>query len=118
MTIDEYVNLMRWRLENVLGYKWTHALELLTERNQPLYDMIFATDHDAGNRIMASLYNSAASELPVMRQAAVEQRRRLTEESAGVMRLFDEDAEPAGSRTSEKLYQHLPPTRPFWMTED
>lgn len=115
---DEYVNLMRWRLEGVLGYKWTHALELMTERNQPLYDMIFATDHDAGNRIMASLYNSAASELPAMRQAAIEQRILLEEEARGVMRLFDDGAQETGEEAPEKLYKHLPPVKPFWIPED
>jgi hypothetical protein len=65
---DEYVNLMRWRLENVLGYKWTHALELMTERNQPLYDMIFATDHDAGNRIIVFTTLLRPSFLPCDKQ--------------------------------------------------
>ena len=37
---EEYVNLMRWRLERVLGYRWTHAMELMIEGNQPLYDMM------------------------------------------------------------------------------
>ena len=78
---EEYVNLMRWRLERVLGYRWTHAMELMIEGNQPLYDMIFATDHDAGNRIMTNLYNSAASELPVMRQSAIAQRKLSQEEA-------------------------------------
>ena len=115
---DEYVNLMRWRLENVLDYKWTHALELMNERDQPLYDMIFATDHDAGNRIMASLYNSAASELPAMRRAAIEQRRLLEEEAKGVMRLFENDGSEPAAASPEKLYEHLPPTQPFWIPDD
>ncbi len=55
-------------------------MELMIEGNQPLYDMIFATDHDAGNRIMMNLYNSAASELPVMRQSAIAQRKLSQEE--------------------------------------
>lgn len=87
---------MRWRLENALGYKWTHALELMNERDQPLYDMIFATDHDAGNRIMASLYNSAESELSAMRQAAIERRRLLDEEARGVMRRLRQAPVPGG----------------------
>lgn len=108
---------MRWRLENALGYKWTHALELMNERDQPLYDMIFATGHDAGNRIMASLYNSAASELSAMRQAAIERRRLLDEEARGVMRLFDNGGSAAADAPPEKLYNHLPPVEPFWTVE-
>ncbi len=67
-------------------------MELMIEGNQPLYDMIFATDHDAGNRIMMNLYNSAASELPGMRQSAIAQRKLSQEEARGVMRLFDEES--------------------------
>ncbi len=115
---EEYVNLMRWRLENVLGYRWTHAMELVTERSQPLYDMIFATDHEAGNRIMTSLYNSAASELPAMRRAAIEKRKLLLDEERGVLRLFEDGGSEVLATSTEKLYKHLPPARPFWIPED
>lgn len=114
---EEYVNLMRWRLERELGYQWTHALELVTERNHPLYDMIFATDHQAGNRIMSHLYNVAAAQIPQMRQAALEQRKRHDEDSRGVMRLFDEDRVSEPIHPTEKLYKHLPPSRPFWIAD-
>lgn len=115
---EEYVNLMRWRFEQALGYQWTHALELVSERNQPLYDMVFATDHEAGNRIMANLYNSAAAELPEMRQAALEQRKRIEEDARGVMRLFEEEPAGEAGRAAQKLYKHLPPSQPFWIPED
>lgn len=39
---DQYVNLMRWRLEKVLGYATTHPLELKNSRDGTLYHMIFA----------------------------------------------------------------------------
>ena len=45
---EEYVNLMRWQLENDLGYRRTHPLELKNTRGVPIYHMIFATDNDAG----------------------------------------------------------------------
>ena len=61
---DEYVNLMRWRLENVLGYQWTHPLEIFNERGHSIYHMVFATDHEVGNRIMTDLYSAAADEFP------------------------------------------------------
>ena len=37
---EAYVNLMRWRLETVLGYERAHALEVPNHRGVPLYHMI------------------------------------------------------------------------------
>jgi three-Cys-motif partner protein len=69
---EEYVNLMRWRLERDLGYRWTHPLELKSTRGIPLYHMIFATDNEAGTRIMEHLYAAAAAEIPAMRREAAD----------------------------------------------
>jgi three-Cys-motif partner protein len=69
---NEFVNLMRWRLQTVLGYRWTHPLLLKTEKGAPVYHMIFATDNEAGNRIMSSIYNKAASTIPEMAREARE----------------------------------------------
>lgn len=66
---EEYVNLMRWRVEQVLGYKAAHAFEVRNSRG-PLYHMIFATDNDAGTNIMGSIYKRAAERLPEMREEA------------------------------------------------
>lgn len=68
---EAYVNLMRWRLERVLNYRWTHPLELRTTRG-PAYHMLFATDHEAGTRIMEHLYRDAATIFPAMRQEAID----------------------------------------------
>lgn len=112
---EDYVNLMRWRLEHVLGYRWTHPLEIFNERGHSIYHMIFATDHEAGNRIMTSLYNAAANEFPAMRRDARRHRARLVEEEAGIQSLFDDEAlaqiPPVGPR--EKLYEHAPAWTPF-----
>ncbi len=112
---EEYVNLMRWRLEQVLGYQWTHSLEILNERGHSIYHMIFATDHPAGNRIMTGLYNAAANEFPVMREEARRRRSRLAEREAGIQTLFGEevnvDSKLVGPR--EKLYEHSPPWAPY-----
>lgn len=35
----------------------------------------------------------------------------------GVMRLFEHE-ETRGQGEKEKLYVHLPPTRPFWIPDD
>lgn len=72
---EEYVNLMRWRLERELGYRWTHPLELKNTRGVPLYHMIFATDNEAGTRIMEHVYGKAAASIPAMRQEARDRAR-------------------------------------------
>ena len=112
---EEYVNLMRWRLEHVLGYKTTHPLEIFNEQERSIYHMIFATDHSAGDRIMTDLYNKAASEFPAMRRAARLRRTRLEDEAAGVLPLFTDDvdlaAKPVGA--SERLYRHTKPWQPY-----
>lgn len=112
---EEYVNLMRWRLEMVLGYRWTHPLEIFNEKGASIYHMVFATDHEAGNRIMTSLYNAAANEFPAMRTMARQRRARLEEESQGVFNLFGEQREvsTAAVGSTERLYVHSPPWPPY-----
>jgi hypothetical protein len=106
---------MRWRLQHVLGYRWTHPLEIFNEGGASIYHMIFATDHEAGNRIMTSLYNAAADEFPRMRQQARLLRSRRAEKEAGVQSLFGDDdvaqVPPRGSR--EQLYVHTEPWTPY-----
>jgi three-Cys-motif partner protein len=111
---EEYVNLMRWRLESALGYQFTAQLEVVNEQGVPLYHMIFATDNDAGTRIMSDLYRRAAAEFPQMRRQARERRRRLHEEQDGILRLpgLEEDLEAAAMQ-GEKFYEHAPPTEPW-----
>ena len=77
-------NLMRWNLENSLGYKWTHALEVHNERGRSIYHLIFATDHKAGNKIMAHLYNIVLTRFPRMRQQARDSR-------TGAIQLFGDE---------------------------
>ncbi|MDE0269364.1 MAG: three-Cys-motif partner protein TcmP [Acidimicrobiaceae bacterium] len=112
---EEYLNLMRWRLENELGYRWTHPLELKNTRGSSIYFMIFATSHKAGNGIMSHLYNTAADKFPDMRKEAVNRIRQAEEESSGVMRLFS-DATVSGARQERSgtryLYVHQPPHKP------
>jgi three-Cys-motif partner protein len=42
-TRDELTNLMRWRMEQTLGYGFTHTLRLTNINGVPLYNMIFAS---------------------------------------------------------------------------
>ena len=114
---EEYLNLMRWRLEKELGYEWTHPLELKNTRGTSIYFMIFATSHQAGHDIMSHLYNTTAKKFPDMRQEAVNRIREAEEKSSGVMRLFNDAtvgaAQQKRSDTSD-LYMHQPPHEPLF----
>jgi len=114
---EEYVNLMRYRLETILGYKWTHPFEVLNERGRPIYHMIFATDHPAGTKIMTSIYNKAAQEFPAMRRKAdrLAKERQLQLET-GSMWLFGDDEMSAllpARDDAVYAYRYEPPWRPL-----
>ena len=66
---------MRWRLTDDLGYAKTHPFELKNTRGGSVYHMIFATDNEAGERIMTDLYAKAAKLVPAMQQQARDRRR-------------------------------------------
>jgi three-Cys-motif partner protein len=53
---DEMVNLLRWRLEHQLGYQLTARVPMRMPSGMPIYDMLFATDHPLGDKIMTHLY--------------------------------------------------------------
>ncbi len=61
--------------ERDLGYPRTHALELTNTREGTLYHMVFATDNDAGDKIMADIYAKTAKLVPAMQQQASMVRR-------------------------------------------
>lgn len=97
---DRYVNLMRWRLQEDLGYEWTHPLEIKNVMGNPIYHMILATDNQAGTDIMSDLYTDAARRIPQMREEALAQQRAFRQE-----RLFEVamEVEP---------YRYEPPWNP------
>lgn len=106
----ELVNLMRWRLEEDLGYDKTHTFDMKNTTGSPLYTMIFATDNQAGDDIMSAIYAKAAQRQPVMRQEAKDAKRERSEKESGVMHLFalpDAEPEPAPG------YEHIPPESPY-----
>lgn len=113
----EYLNLMRWRLENVLGYRWTHPIEMKNEAGSPIYYMIFATDHEAGDRIMRNLFAAAAVEHPKMREDARRLRRALEEAPATLFEADELLALEAPIEEGERFYEHEPPTLPWWYDE-
>ncbi len=97
---EAYVNLLRWRLEKVLGYDKAHALEVPNEQGVPLYHMVFATDHPVGNSIMTQLYKKTSARLPAIRQRVRDERR-------GLGTLFDPEQFSAHER-----YEYRPPVPP------
>lgn len=111
---EQYVNLMRWRLETQLNYGFTDELDVVNERGVSMYHMIFATDKDAGQRIMSDLYRRAAVDFPQMRRQVRERRRRRREEGAGIFRLpgLEENLD-ADVKRGENFYEHTPPTEPW-----
>ncbi|MGQ0745125.1 MAG: three-Cys-motif partner protein TcmP [Acidimicrobiales bacterium] len=112
---DHYTNLLRWRLESALGYKFTHSFEVKNTSGAYLYDLVFATDNVAGNQIMGDVYVAAARRFEAMRREAFERRRNLRPGQEG---LFD----PAtiGELTTGDVppYQAAPPVLPFGFTSD
>ena len=115
----EFVNLLRWRLEQDLGYKSTHALQIVNTAGHPVYTLVFATDSPPGNRIMAHLYGSAATRtIPTMQARAQVARQRQREDAQGVVALPGmEKVEPARAR-STRSYDHVAPWVPPTVEDD
>ncbi|WP_255785797.1 three-Cys-motif partner protein TcmP [Mycobacteroides abscessus] len=63
----ELVNLMRWRLEKVLGYATTIPLEFTNTTGHPIYTVIFATANSTGDKIMGSVFAKHGVALEKMR---------------------------------------------------
>ncbi|WP_419842614.1 three-Cys-motif partner protein TcmP [Candidatus Poriferisodalis sp.] len=110
---ERYLNLMRWRMENELGYKWTHSLEVKNERGSPIYYLIFATDHQAGDKIMRHIFTKAAETFPQMREEAQQMRRDIEREATGVEKLFDDSSLRQPPEKDEGIYLHQPPWNPY-----
>lgn len=111
---EEYVNLYRWRLENTLGYKYTHAFAVKNTHG-PLYHLVFATDNDAGFKIMRDLYAKATRQHEPMRREAIERERQRRDEGRGIHSLFGPE-ELAASGAAEAEYHHEPPWPPLGTT--
>jgi hypothetical protein len=101
---------MRWRLENVLGYRVTHQFEMKNTRGAPVYSMVFATDHPAGERIMNHIYGTAAEVRPQMQAEAAAKAQEVKEERLGTPGLF---APLPKVMRPDDLYVHQPPTPPY-----
>jgi len=117
----ELTNLMRWRLEHDLGYKTTLDFQVTNTSGTGIFDMIFATDHWAGEKIMTDLYSAAMRRQPELRHKAKLQRRQDREEDQGVHGLFPlaELARPTTEAAGYRIRRHRhEPARPPYRMPD
>jgi three-Cys-motif partner protein len=112
---DELLNLMRWRIEKDLGYRTTHSFAMKNTKGTDIYEMIFATDHSAGEKIMSHIYGKAAQAQPRMRADAVAKMEAEKEEKSGIMSLFG--PLPRLIDTAPH-YKHEPPREPYRLAGD
>jgi three-Cys-motif partner protein len=112
---DELLNLMRWRLEEVLGYRMTHSFDMRNSTGNEIYNLVFATDHTAGERIMNHIYRKAAEAQPLMVAEAAARRQHEREKKAGVPGLFPPPPRPD---LYVRQYKHAPPWTPYRLPGD
>lgn len=86
---EELTNLMRWRLEHDLGYEATLDFQVTNTGGSEIFNMIFATDHWAGEKIMTDLYSAAKRRQPELRRRAQIERRQEQMDKSGQSGLFD-----------------------------
>jgi three-Cys-motif partner protein len=98
----EWLNLMRWRLHMDLGYARSYGFTMKNTGGQDLYDMIFVTDHPAGDRIMSHLYRKAAAHHEAMRQHALARRRDRRRQERGEDALFDVSSELLATESADR----------------
>lgn len=113
---DEMVNLLRWQLERTLRYKATARIPMRIPNGMPIYDMVFATDHSVGEKIMTHLYRKAAERNDEMRQEAAVLAMSKRDERSGQAALFDLDPSSVqvDTLTWEPADSWDPATRPWW----
>lgn len=110
----ELTNLMRWRLEHDLGYATTLVFKVTNTSGNRIFDMIFATDHPVGEKVMSDIYSTALRHQPALRRKAQLQRRQDREESRGVHGMFDLDevAGPVLPTAAVHVQNEQAPVRP------
>lgn len=114
----EFVNLLRWRLQHVLGYATTHALQITNTGGRPVYTLVFATDSTPGDRIMTHVYASAATgTIPEMQARAQVARQVRRETEQGVLRLPGLE-EPGSAPVAPGEYDHVEPWEPPAPSDD
>jgi three-Cys-motif partner protein len=113
----ELTNLMRWRLEQDLGYQATLTFQVTNTGGSEIFDMIFATDHWAGEKIMTDLYNAAKRRQSELRTKASLKRRQAKLENKGIVGLFDMADHAAQIAAAppgfDVTHQPVPPHPPY-----
>jgi three-Cys-motif partner protein len=102
---ERYVNLYRWQLEQHLGYRRTHSIEVKNRFGRPLYHLVFASDSTAGDDIMRYLYGKALTQWSKMREEA----RRRSPGGEQLALLGEQDSE---ATFQTKAYTYEPPVDP------
>lgn len=103
----ELINLLRFRLENVLGYKHTLFIPMKMTNGIDIYNMVFATDHYVGDKIMRHCYISAAEREPRMKAEATWLLQEQKREASGETALFDVKPEYRASDVKD-LWKPVP----------
>jgi three-Cys-motif partner protein len=113
---QEWINLMRWRLQHTLGYRNTASLPMHMDSGLEIYEMVFATDHPAGEKVMRYLYKQAAEREPgLMAQSAAARKNRKAADTQPTLFPFQAD-EFATDHLGEwePTPVHDPATLPWW----
>ena len=112
----EYVHLMRWRLQNDLGYAFTAYLPMHMDKGMEIYEMLFATDHAVGSKVMSHLYRKAADKEPEPMAHAAEARmnRRAAERALTLFPFEADEMSPALDAEWEPMPVHDPTKLPWW----
>lgn len=107
----ELVNLMRWQLENDLGYRTTLPLQVRNTRGTEIFSLIFATDHDVGTKIMQDLFIGAEGAMNDMVARAKIRRRETRQSELGIDGLFS--GEGLTSKAPKPKPSLAPPLEPL-----
>ena len=112
----EMVNLFRWNLHSILGYTMTARIPMRMTNNITLYDMVFATDHPVGQKIMTGLYRSAADREPMMKREAIARAVNSRTERNSQATLFEvtPDQLPVSKFPKWEQYDCWDPTQKSW----
>ena len=113
---DEMVNLLRRRLEKGLGYANTARIPMRMLQGMPIYDMVFATDHEVGQKIMTHLYRKATEREPEMLAEAREKAADKRRDKRGVLTLFQVEPTVKASDVTkwEPTASWDPREKPWW----
>lgn len=112
-----YTELFRYRIQTVLGYNRTLTIEMGNERGSPIYVLVFATDHDAGVRIMLSVFNKAREQSAEYRTQVTTKRKNTERETAGEYSLpgLEHDTLTGQPRYFESVQTDEFPNIPAWL---